>query len=405
MKNRKAIKAGRNIGAVGGAVFFLLFGLLPGFYFGSYVTLVLLSAFNGGPVEPTIATRLIVIVGSILGVVSTAALCIALGALAGTALSYAVEVAEQFREAIKQRKKIKIIPRPVRLTDEQKNQVLQRIGFLAPYKDGIHSIVLIGSTAYNLNSQGSDIDIVIICKKDRYEQLREIIFEKEIEGHLNHNGVQNVELIVLEPQYTESLFKIASPFAYSIRYGAVLQDDGYLSRLCSKELPLLPGRKYFLKALYEYIAVQYYGALTRLEQQIKHRNCSSLCCEFTRGCTGLSAADTFAKVIFRMLYVTLPARGYMPLCKADVLSFTREVYGEQGAQALESAINILRQNRTSILYNEYRSIKPFATELFKEVLGIVGIRKDVLNILKDAANMVRGDVHKIQDQRFRQCII
>ena len=43
------MKVGTKIGAGIGVLAFLVFGIVPGFYFGSYGTLVLLSHLAGGP--------------------------------------------------------------------------------------------------------------------------------------------------------------------------------------------------------------------------------------------------------------------------------------------------------------------------------------------------------------------
>jgi hypothetical protein len=84
----QGMKAGRKVGAVIGGIAFLIFGLMPGFYFGSYGTLVLLSHLTGGPVAPTIIARMLVVVGIVLGVFCVGAVSIVLGALFGTAVGY-----------------------------------------------------------------------------------------------------------------------------------------------------------------------------------------------------------------------------------------------------------------------------------------------------------------------------
>lgn len=89
---RQSLKVGRNIGAVIGAIAFLAVGLVPGFYFGSYGTIVLLSHFLGGPLEGSILTRVAVVVGTIMGIFCMASVSIVLGALAGTALGWVTEL-------------------------------------------------------------------------------------------------------------------------------------------------------------------------------------------------------------------------------------------------------------------------------------------------------------------------
>src|SRR5512139_3688477 len=50
MKN-ETVKAGMKIGATIGGLVFLVLGIVPGFYFGSYGTLILLQKLSGGAVD------------------------------------------------------------------------------------------------------------------------------------------------------------------------------------------------------------------------------------------------------------------------------------------------------------------------------------------------------------------
>jgi len=88
---KESARIGRKIGAVLGAIGFLVFGLVPGFYFGSYGTLVVLHHLVGHSVEPNIIVRMMVVVGAILGLFCMASVSIVLGAVFGTLLGYAVE--------------------------------------------------------------------------------------------------------------------------------------------------------------------------------------------------------------------------------------------------------------------------------------------------------------------------
>jgi hypothetical protein len=84
-------RVGRKIGAVLGAIGFLVFGLVPGFLFGSYGTLVVLKHLFGHSLEPNVIVRMMVVVGTVLGLFCTASVSIVLGAVVGTLLGYAVE--------------------------------------------------------------------------------------------------------------------------------------------------------------------------------------------------------------------------------------------------------------------------------------------------------------------------
>ena len=88
----KTLKVGRNIGAALGAIVFLVFGLGPAFYFGSFGTIALLSHLAGGPVEPGILVRMMTAVGIMLGFVCIASVSIIVGAIGGTTLAFLTDV-------------------------------------------------------------------------------------------------------------------------------------------------------------------------------------------------------------------------------------------------------------------------------------------------------------------------
>jgi hypothetical protein len=91
MKN-ETVKTGMKIGAVVGGVLFLVFGVMAGFYFGSYGTLIILQKLMGGTVEPTLFVRAAIVMGIGVGIAATAAVSIVVGGLAGTVLGYLVSV-------------------------------------------------------------------------------------------------------------------------------------------------------------------------------------------------------------------------------------------------------------------------------------------------------------------------
>ncbi len=86
------MKVGMKIGAGIGGLVFLVFGIVPGFYFGSYGTLVLLSHLAGGAVEPTTIVRMLTVVGIMLGIFCIGSVSIVLGSVFGTTMGYAVDV-------------------------------------------------------------------------------------------------------------------------------------------------------------------------------------------------------------------------------------------------------------------------------------------------------------------------
>lgn len=90
----KTIKIGTKIGAFLGFLTFLVFGIVPAFYFGSYGTLIILSHLAGGSVEPTVIVRMITVVGILVGLFCSGTVSIVLGSIFGTALGYIISLFE-----------------------------------------------------------------------------------------------------------------------------------------------------------------------------------------------------------------------------------------------------------------------------------------------------------------------
>ena len=97
MKN-ETVKAGMKIGAAVGGLVFVVFGIMPGFYFGSYGTLILLQKLMGGTVEPTLIVRAAVVMGIVVGIACAAAVSIVVGGLLGTAMGFIVSAPSAVRE-------------------------------------------------------------------------------------------------------------------------------------------------------------------------------------------------------------------------------------------------------------------------------------------------------------------
>ena len=97
MKN-ETVQTGMKIGTTVGGLVFLVFGIMPGFYFGSFGTLILLQKLMGGTVEPTLIARALIVMGIMVGIACAAALCLVVGGLLGTAMGYIVSAPAAIRE-------------------------------------------------------------------------------------------------------------------------------------------------------------------------------------------------------------------------------------------------------------------------------------------------------------------
>jgi len=91
MKN-ETVKTGMKIGATIGGLVFAVAGIVPGFYFGSFGTLILLQKLMGGTVEPTLFVRAAMVMGIGVGIACAATVSIVVGGLLGTAMGYIVSV-------------------------------------------------------------------------------------------------------------------------------------------------------------------------------------------------------------------------------------------------------------------------------------------------------------------------
>lgn len=91
-ERKKTLNVGRKIGAALGAIVFVVFGIVPGFYFGSAGTLILLSHLAGGSVEPGIIVRMLLVAGTMMGIFCVGAVSIVLGSVIGTALAYVTDL-------------------------------------------------------------------------------------------------------------------------------------------------------------------------------------------------------------------------------------------------------------------------------------------------------------------------
>lgn len=97
MKN-ETVKTGMKIGATVGGLIFLVAGIVPGFYFGSFGTLILLQKVMGGAVEPTLFVRAAIVMGIGVGIACAATVSIVVGGLFGTLMGSIVAVPAAMRE-------------------------------------------------------------------------------------------------------------------------------------------------------------------------------------------------------------------------------------------------------------------------------------------------------------------
>ena len=276
---------------------------------------------------------------------------------------------------------------------------------LSPVLADLHGVLLVGSAAYGMQTFGSDIDVVLVAKESSLEAVCGFVFDKTIETCQTEKETPQVEYTAMSSSQVEELFELASPFAFSMKYGRCLYDDGFLAALYRKPFPTLPGRNYYVQSFFEHIASQYFNTLKELEKATKKRNCTNYCCRMNPACQGLEPAEMLFKLIVRMLYLTLPARGLMPLTKNDAIDFATATYPKEILTAIHKAVHWSRKNSNSIVFTEYKLLKKAAVHLFREILTFLGPQDDVRHVLHDAASAVRGDFHRIQSSSLKNCFV
>ena len=392
-KGRERKNGSRRVAVLGASVL-LAVGMVPGITLGSMAAIALLAHLTGRPVESGWMARTAVISGGLVGAVTAAAIALAGAAIAGKVVdSFLALLPGASSERLPQR----------RMAADTAADIRARSTFLAGLRSSFHSLVVVGSAAHGVLEEGSDYDVVLISKEQHVEILEDAVAGQVLAGP-NPPGGRVMEYTVLRPDEARSLFLQASPFAHALRHGVVLQDDGFLADLSAGPHPALPGPRYFRRALYENILIPYYGSFRALQQNARKNSCTPECCGARTDCPGLMPAETAARVILRMLYVTLPARGCLPLTKQDVIDHTRRIYGDENAAIVERAAKLCRRATDPLRYTDLVRFKRFAGERFREILAIIGSTPGLRSLLADGASMVQGKYGQIRDRNLRHCV-
>lgn len=285
------------------------------------------------------------------------------------------------------------------------NPGLADIAFLLPYLSHLHSVIVVGSAAHGTQTKESDLDFVVICKENCLEVICEAVFENAVEMSYAEAGGTKLEVSVLTENQAEELFSMASPFAFAIRFGTVLFDDSYLETLLSKSNSRVPINEYYTKSLFENVACQYFSVTKHLEKAVRQKNCTSDCCAAGDSCCSLLPATMLPKLIFRMLYLTLPFRGLMPLSKDDVIVFAEAFYPSEVSGAVKTAAILTRSKSDVMSFPVYRSLKSSSVKLFREILVMLDYPRDVRQIVHDAASSARGDFDGIENCLLKKCFV
>ncbi|MFW6148153.1 MAG: nucleotidyltransferase domain-containing protein [Thermodesulfobacteriota bacterium] len=265
--------------------------------------------------------------------------------------------------------------------------------FLDPYRKLIHSLILIGSYALGHARKDSDVDFLVLTRGgEKVSRLSRILFDWQLslQSHQEKTNPVKLQITDFDEKRIEHLFEVSSPLAHSARHGEVIWDKGWFKTLLSRPYPKWPTKEGAIEAFTRWIIWQYYYSILELKRDIsRHHGPEGLCTETSR-CQGHLGGDILARVISRMLYVTLPARGFLPLSKLEASAMAVETYGRTAWRPIMLAMSIIRKERL-MYHREFRVLFPFARSLFCECLRICGPRHPkVLEALKHNAEIYRA---------------
>ena len=243
---------------------------------------------------------------------------------------------------------------------------------LDSYKKWIHSLLLFGSYALSRAGRHSDIDFMVLMKKGEHvSRFHKTLLDLKLAFRKKSKDPVDIQIVSFDEKSIKCLFELSTPLAHAVRHGVVIWDDGWFKTLLSRPYPQWPTREAAVKAFTHWIVWLYYRCSIDLKREIlAHHGPVGICTQ--RGkCIGHFGGDLLARVISRMLYVTLPVRGFLPLCKPEAVTMAIESYGREAWRPVCLAINILQKDR-SISFREFQVLFPFAKKLFRECLQICG---------------------------------
>lgn len=243
---------------------------------------------------------------------------------------------------------------------------------LDSYRKRIHSLLMFGSYALSRAGRYSDVDFLVLMKKGEHvSRFYQILFDLKLAFRKKSRAPVDIQIVSFDEKSIKSLFKHSTPLAHAFRHGMVVWDDGWFKTLLSMPYPKWPTREAAVKAFTNWIVWLYYRCSIDLKREILADHGPVGICTQQGKCIGHFDGDLLARVISRMLYVTLPDRGFLPLCKPEAVNMAIESYGREAWRPVCLAINILRKDR-SISFREFQVLFPFAKKLFRECIQICG---------------------------------
>ncbi len=277
-------------------------------------------------------------------------------------------------------------------SDQARWAIREIKAFLDSYREWIHSLVMFGSYALGKAGCHSDVDFLVLLKAgEKVRRIRRILFDFKLSlGNYNESQAPvEIQIVDFDEKGIEHVFELSTPLAHAARHGVVIQDDGWFKTLLSRPYPRWPTKEGAVVAFTRWIVWMYYRCAINLKREMLADHGPEGLCTQNGKCMGHFSGDILARVISRMLYVTLPERGFLPLCKPEAVKMTVEVYGKSSWRSVALAMNVLRKDR-AITYHEFQVMMPFARRLFRECMRICGPKnRRVIEALQREADMCK----------------
>ncbi|MBL7180624.1 MAG: nucleotidyltransferase domain-containing protein [Pseudomonadota bacterium] len=261
---------------------------------------------------------------------------------------------------------------------------------LYSYMKWVHSLVMFGSYARGQAGHYSDVDFLVLLKKgEQLRKIKRILFDFTLKLNRKNTDPVKIQIVSFDEKQIEYLFELATPLAHAARHGVVIWDDGWFKTLLSRPYPKWPTREGAVEAFTRWIVWMYFRCAIDLKREMLRDHGPEGLCTQEKKCMGHFSGDILARVISRMLYVTLPARGFLPLTKPEAIKMALEAYGRSACRPVALAMNVLRKER-GISYHEFQVLFPFARRLFRECVRACGPKNPkVIEALWSNANIYK----------------
>jgi predicted nucleotidyltransferase len=277
-------------------------------------------------------------------------------------------------------------------SDQARWAIREIKAFLDSYRKWIHSLVLFGSYALGRAGSHSDVDFLVLLKKgEKARRIRRILFDFKLslKRDIENKDPVEIQIVDFDEKGIEHVFELSTPLAHAARHGVVIRDDGWFKTLLSRPYPKWPTKEAAVVAFTRWIVWMYYRSAVDLKREMSADHGPEGLCTQNGKCMGHFSGDLLARVISRMLYVTLPESDLLPLCKPEAVKMAVEVYGKSSWRPVALAMNVLRKDR-AITYHEFQVMMPFARRLFRECMRICGPKDGrVIEALRREADMCK----------------